>query len=174
MTTTSSPEVTLTLRRGTEQREVPLVALAAATHTPIEQMRHACAYLLDALQHPLHDTDEPRRERGTLGGEGTLHVHVQTSTVEIYKTRNVERSACAHEEAPSLLERVIHDLDDERSRPYLTKLVASHAAELIEQALYETLTAPAEKIQTRRAAYFVGVLRRLAERASRERHDPYA
>jgi hypothetical protein len=154
-------ELTVTLRRQGEHRDIPLLALAAAIHIPIEQMRHACAYLLDAVRDPPRDGYLLATGEG-VGGEGTLNGS-QTFPPEISKERNVERGAAALEagHCEPLLERVVRALDDEKSRAYLSKLIVSHPSELVEEALRETLAA-SDKISTRRGAYFVGTLRRMA------------
>lgn len=163
MSGAGADELTVTLRRQGEHRDIPLLALAAALHIPIEQMRHACAYLLDAVRNA--PSDEYLQVTGEgVGGEGTFNGS-QTFPPEISKERYVERRAAALEagHCEPLLERVIHALDDEKSRAYLSKLIVSHPSELVEEALRETLAASG-KISMRRGAYFVGTLRRMASK----------
>lgn len=169
MSPVRSPDLTVVLIRGPDVREVPLVALAAAAHTPCELLRRACEFLLDAAQVPAAAIPANLPREGDTGGESALHSALQSQ--ERIKSNALpcreEMGGVGEREGdstPLTATELVSVLSSPQSQPFFEQLLILHEPRHVRRALERALMVPADRLRTTRAAYFVGVLRQLRRR----------
>lgn len=167
MNSTRSADLTIVLIRGPDSREVPLVALAAAAHSPCEQLRRACEFLLDAATHGRTELPTPLPREGDSGGESALHAMHCPKEITLNALHSGEArgdDGICDGDAPALTAAdLVSALASPQSLSFFEHLVALHPQPRLRRALERALAVPSERLRATRAAYFVGVLKQFSQ-----------
>lgn len=167
MTPFRSPDLTVILIRGSDVREVPLVALAAAAHFPCELLRRACMFLLDADRVPAATSPETLPREGDTGGESALHCPKDIKKRALHVGEEIGGMGEREGESTALTAtELVSALSSPQSQLFFEQLVATHEPRHVHRALKRALAVSADHLRTTRAAYFVGVLRQIARQKS--------